>query len=162
MPNVTRLRLGFDVVVVVVCAVAAYVSLGFTELARAFPLAISVAGVGLGVANLGADVLRVRRTGSAVGDDVQETAIISDDRAESAHLAKGALRYLLWFVGCILLIFLFGLLVGSAAFVAAFLFVESRAGRVLLVAGPLFTFAGLAVLTEAMNLELPEHFIYFW
>lgn len=162
MPSVTRLRLGFDAAVAVLFAVTAYQSLDFDELARMFPLSISIGAVLLALVNFSADFLRWRRMGSAVSDDVAETAVLTDDREGIARGLANALRYLSWFVGYVALIWLVGLLVATVVFLGAFLVVEARARLWLIMVGPVVAVIGLVALTTAMNLELPDHFIHFW
>ncbi|QBI20515.1 hypothetical protein ER308_13705 [Egibacter rhizosphaerae] len=76
MPMPTKLRFAFDVFLIVFFAWVAWEAWEFATLARYMPLFIAGMGMALGLAALVTDIQTYRRTGTAVGEDAQETAAL--------------------------------------------------------------------------------------
>jgi hypothetical protein len=159
MPLVTKLRFAFDVAIVFLFAGTAYVALDYQARARWMPLIISLLAIVLGVMNLGVDVFRYRKLGTAVGDEALETAALQedDDVDTPGEAAKRVGRYLLWTVGYAAAIGVFGLMGATGLFLAGFLTVEAKVRPVLVVVSVVVVLGLLYVLSDFMNLQWPEN-----
>jgi beta-lactamase regulating signal transducer with metallopeptidase domain len=159
MPGVTRLRFGFDVLIIALFGATAYMSLDFRELAQYMPLYISLLALILAFTNLIVDLVRWRATGTAVGSDTIATAALREDDPEEAGEVRATfarvVRYLGWVLGYVLLIWVIGLVPATAVFLVAFLVIEARMRLVLIAIGTVLTLAALMGISELMNLFWP-------
>jgi hypothetical protein len=138
VPLITRLRLGFDVFLLLVFMGAAIMSWGFSPLARYFPLAVTLMGVLFGVGNLAVDLYRYSKgqplvansggTPVMVADEAGKMEAQPDNNAADAKALRGAAYYLAWALGFGLAIWVAGIFVAAAVFLLVFFLFQAKTG----------------------------------
>jgi hypothetical protein len=139
--GVSRLRLAFDTFVLLFFLYTAGVSLGFQQLARLFPLYISLAAAALAALHLAWDVKTARA--------------LPEGGTEPKSLVS-AIRYLCWVTAFALLFCIAGLPIATLAFVTLFLRYEAGARWWVGLASAGLTTTLLLGIGELMSLRWPE------
>jgi hypothetical protein len=178
MPLQTKMRLSFGVFMILLFAWTGWQAWEFARLARYLPLAMSSLGVTIASITVATDLLNWKRQGVAAGADVPESAALHgaeereiairegelDPDAEGAPedpraIASRSVMMFGWILAYVAGIWLLGILVGSALFLLAFLFLVARSGWVLPVVGTVVMLLGMVVLSEALNLHWPDYLL---
>lgn len=163
---ISRARIVFDVLMLLLFGYVAYDSLDFQPTARHFPLYISLAAVVLGAVNLVVNVAKLRSQGSVVAGDELDTATLREDTSDGSdadaptlppsETLKRALRYWTWLVAFVVLIAVLGIVGAVLVFLPAFLAVEARMRWPGIVVSVAITLGLLTAFGNLMNLRWPE------
>lgn len=162
--QLSRLRIAFDILAIVFFVYIIMESLEFRSLAGYFPLSVASSALVLGIVNLGIDVTRILRHGSAIAGSEMETAAIkesADPVARRQALLRMA-RYVGWFVGYIALIYVFGMRIASPLFLFAFFWRDAKTGLPFAVLGAAGGTAVLLLASDVMKLRWPESLFSFF
>jgi hypothetical protein len=110
--NKEKYSLIFSVFVFALFSWMAWEATGFAELARFFPLYISIAGAVLTLADIVLRIIKLNRN--------------INKKTEAVHDAPlSVLKYIIWIIGYLVLMYLLGFLVATTIFLFAFLYIES-------------------------------------
>lgn len=170
MPLLTRLRLGFDLFLLLVFFGALVISWGFAPAARNFPLAITFLGVLFGIGNLALDVYRYRTINSAVLVDTEPMVTLKpmperaqpapDEDAElGAHGISRAAYYLVWSLAFGAAIWVAGIFMAVAAFLIIFFLFEAGTGWRFAVMATVGAEVVLYGLGRFLTLRWPENLL---
>ena len=156
----SAVRLVFSVLAVVLFLSTGLIARDFHEAARAMPLYVSNAALALALISLTLDLIRWRKTGSALeeggGSDLSSTG--GEGQAMGQYLAP-RLRYIGWILAFVGLMALVGTLISVPVFVVVFLKVEARASWVLAIGGAVATVLLLLLLQWLGGLYFPQSLI---
>lgn len=155
---VSVLRLFFLVGLFVTFVYSAYKSYSFNPRAAYFPRAVGFFGATVVTIGFALDVRALRRTGTCVPLSVKEgtTTLGKAGPGERWAAVRGVGRYLLWFVGYIALVYVFGIFFATAIFVGSFLRIEAELPWWKLVVGVGLLLFGMDQLGDAMNIRWPR------
>ena len=87
--------------------------------------------------------------------------VTDDSKSEEKEYVIGSLRYLLWFVGYIVLIYLAGVLVSTAIFLGTFLLFEAKMRWWGVLISIVSTIVLLNIISSVMNLCWPQSLLGF-
>jgi hypothetical protein len=160
----SKLRIGFDVAVLVFFAYIIWAASQFRGLAGYFPLVIASLAFVLGVVNLGVDLLKLRKAGSALAGSDRGTASIKEEAApEERRRALARMgRYLGWTVGYVAAIWVFGMVVATPLFLFLFFLLDGRTGLLFAVLGSVGGTVALILASDIMNLRWPSSIFGFF
>lgn len=159
--ELSKLRITSNVVAILVFGYVVIASLQFRSLAGYFPLAIASVSLILSVANLGLDVVKYRKVGSAIlADEADEVGTATIRESSTAGERRAALwrmaRYLAWTMGYAAAIWLIGMVVATPLFLFAFFLFDARTGWRFAVLGAAGATAALLLASDIMGLRWPE------
>lgn len=110
--NQMKISLVFSILLLFIFCWTAYEALQFAELARYFPLYVSVLGITLVVIELISSIVKnIKNPGN---------------KTEFHPQLKEAFKYILWIVSFLLLIYIVGFKIATAIFLLSFLILESK------------------------------------
>jgi len=155
---VSVLRLIFLIGLFFTFAYSAYKSYSFNPRAAYFPRAVGYFGATVVAIGFAMDVRSLRKTGTCVPLSVKEgTTTLGKARpGERWAAVRGVGRYLLWFVGYIGLVYVFGIFFATAIFVGSFLRLEAKLPWWKLGIGVGLLLFGMDQLGDAMNIRWPR------
>lgn len=148
-------RIAFDSAIVLFFIWLVVEAAEFRSLAGYFPLTVGWLGVILGIANLGIDIRRVRRTAHGHGGHDESIQRQEADEQEEPYNLPIALRYIGWVIGYIAAIWALGMVAASALFLVTFLLIESRVRWGFSILGSAAAATAMLLLVEALNLRVP-------
>lgn len=151
------IRIGVEIALIVVMALAVHTSAGFPQVAAVFPLTATLAALALAIANLAVDLRGVAaRHRSAERKNLDG---YTQDTAQADAQFRRAGYYIIWIVGLIATMRVLGALIGGAVFLAVILRLEAKWRWWQVLVGTAITFALLYELHTELNLELPSGLI---
>jgi hypothetical protein len=155
---ITRIRLGFEVLVLAVFVYATIETRSFPELAAQFPFAICIAGLVMSTLAIVVDVYRIRAGKDALPAELLDAAsqFAGLDREETTALLKETFRYVLWTAGLLAGIFLLTFPGAVIVFLTAFLIREGGVKPVKAVLAGIAVAAVLMVIVDVMNMVVPS------
>jgi hypothetical protein len=158
MSLITRVRLGFEVLVLAVFVYATIETRSFPELAAQFPFAVCIAGLVMSTLAIVVDVYRIRAGKDALPAELLDAAsqFAGLDREETAALLKQTLRYVLWTAGLLAGIYLLTFPGAVTVFLTAFLIREGGVKPVKAALAGIAVAGGLMVIVEVMNMAVPS------
>ena len=167
MKNVSlpvKIRVGLDVFVVVVFAVAFQSSLEWQLRAGIMPLTVSGLGVVLGIANLVVDLRRWRKVGFAfVSVDKGRTSDVPETKDEAtareALRVRKGIRYFGWILLFSVLTYVAGAMVGATAFLVGFLKLEGGYSWRYILLAVVGTVAAIWAAESLLSLQLPDNIL---
>lgn len=137
-----KLSIVFSLLVIALFCWAALEAQQFRELARFFPFYISIMGAIIVFAEL---LLQIRR----------QNRSIKLKRPIHENLPM-ALKYLLVIIGFLVLIYIFGIFVGTAIYLFGFLYFETKFGLVKSIISVVIVVAVIMFFGNVMNLYWPK------
>lgn len=146
------LSLGFGILVMVLFLVTGIVGTGFQRLAMYFPVTVSGLGFLLSAIYVGLHIRTLRKNPTVVTDE---------SKAEEKEFFFGSVRYLAWFVGYIVLIYVAGILISTAVFLGTFLLFEAKMrwwGALISIVSAIVI---LNIISSVMNLYWPQSLLGF-
>lgn len=141
-----KLSLSFSIFIFIIFCFAAWKSLSFAELARFFPLYISVAGAVLTLVHIIISSINIVRNKQ-------------DEKSGKLEELGSVFKYIVWVIGYIILIFVIGFLPATVVFLFAFLLKESKFGIIKTVIGVALTMSIILLFSNLMNLYWPTGII---
>ncbi|SFB01449.1 Tripartite tricarboxylate transporter TctB family protein [Lentibacillus halodurans] len=143
----SALSIAFSAGLFLVLIWMAWEAANFQELASYFPFYISLIAIVLIVVDLITQLRKVRK---------KEV----DDKDEISKKETGAvIKYILWFVGYLLMMLLIGFLIGTSVFLLLFLLLETKLKLIKAVPITALTIAVILLLGRIMSLEWPSGMI---
>ncbi|MDV2886592.1 tripartite tricarboxylate transporter TctB family protein [Alkalihalophilus pseudofirmus] len=118
----------------------------FSRLAQFFPYYISITGAVL----------------SFIYTTIQMRELIKQRESKEELMTlkiKRPLKYLVWLIGYVVLVYIAGIIVASVLFLAAFLYVESRFSVIKTVMSISVVVTGLMLFSNFMNLYWPNNLL---
>lgn len=169
-----RVRLGFDLALVVVVATATWQAQGFSAEARWFPLYVGVAGTALALANLARDLVRYRAGHDIVASQDLEAGLrelaagTGDEAAGDEDAARGesrpgpstALSWLAMLLGYVALIAVLGYILATAVWLPLFLRLKSRRSVPFTVVSTVVAVVVLIGLGVYVNVNFPPSLVF--
>jgi len=141
--NKSKYSLVFTVFLFILFVCLAWQASHFGELARFFPLYISIGGAVLTLAEV---VVQLRRV-------IKE----SKDHVETVHDSPWlVLKYLFWVLGYLGVIYIVGFIIGTAVYLLTFLYFETKFSIVKSAFGAAVAVSLLLLFGEVMTLYWPE------
>lgn len=154
--QLSRFRLAFDVLVLVFFAYIFWASTEFRSLAGYFPGTVSGTALALGLVNLGVDIVRFRRMGTAIGDQGFATAIVDEQHGQQSREALQRMaRYVAWIIGFVVLIGVIGMVPATLVFLLGFFWFDARTSKRFAILGAVIGTALLMLGTEVLSLRWP-------
>lgn len=142
--NKQKVSLVFSVALFLLFCWTAMETQNFRELARFFPYYISILGAILTLIDIIIKVVKMRREKSS----------------EVLHQnIPGVIKYSLIICAYLLLIYLVGIVIGTAIFLFSFLYFEAKLGIVKTTISVAVVVAGIIVFGDVMNLYWPRSFL---
>lgn len=143
----------FSVGLLLLFSYAAWEATNFNELARFFPLYISLAAVLLTfilvlqsmVAFMKARKVQQRSAGKA-----------GQEKQEQQEEKESVLRYMLWFIGYVAIIYVFGFMAATILFLFAFLRIETKYNLTKTVISIAIVYGLIQLFSSVMTLYWPE------
>jgi hypothetical protein len=175
------MRIVLEIAVIVVIALMAHTAAGFPELARVFPLTVTILALAFALVSLIVDLAGIARrrlrdrphAAAAVTPAAEEAAGNAEvepgadaAEAEGAETAgnadaefRRALYYVGWLVALLVLMRILGALAAAVVFLVAFLRLEAKWRWMTVLAGAGISFVILYALHALVNLQLPSGWI---
>ena len=154
----TKLSFSFNGFLLLIFCYAIYTSLGFLNLAKPYPLTISIIGVVLTLVNavrLIPKILRENR-GDYVAAEENEYEIAV------THEFKIASLNFLWFLGYLVGIFLIGFYIATVIFITVFLKKKTDFSWFNVVLSLVITIAGLLIFDFIMRIDFPLGLLFVY
>lgn len=132
----------FSVAVFFLFCWLAWEARNFAKLASMFPMYIAIVAAVLSLIDI---VIKLIKIKDSQKDEkpVHENPLL-------------AVKYILWIIGCLVLIYLFGFLIGTAIFLFGFLIIETKFGILKASVSVVITVGALMLFAEMMTLYWPE------
>lgn len=147
------LRLSIDTAAVALFAFATYTASGYSSFGRWYPLSIAGFGLAIALLNLGLTTYKIRRR-------VQIGAVAFDTTLAESDAQSGPVAWLAWIIGYAVSIFLFGVMIGTTAWLIAFFRIAGhQEWRFIAIATPA-TLLGLVVYRDVMELLWPSGIVF--
>lgn len=141
--NKEKVSLVFSVFVFLLFCWVAIEALSFRELARFFPFYISIIGAILMFIDIIVTVVKMMKNRERSNEPLHENLPV-------------AFKYLIIIVSYLVLIYLVGIFVGTAIYLFAFLYFETRLGLLKTTISVALVVAGIMVFGDVMNLYWPK------
>jgi hypothetical protein len=141
--NKEKYSLIFSVFVLILFCWMAWEARGFAELARFFPLYISIGGAVLALVDIILRIIKLNRN--------------KNNESESVHdKPLSVLKYFIWIVGFLVLIYLLGFLVATTIFLFAFLYIEAGFKLIKTFLSVTVTMVAIISFSNVMTLYWPK------
>lgn len=137
---------------------AAYTTLGFLNLAKPYPLTITILGIVLTLVNSGRLFLKIRQEN--IGDHVTHDE--SEYEIAVTHEFKTAALNFLWFLAYLVGIFLFGFYIATILFMAVFLKTRADFNWFKLALSIVIVIAGLLIFNNVMRIDFPQGILFVY
>jgi hypothetical protein len=111
--NKEKCSLLFSVCLFALFCWMAWEAMGFAELARFFPLYISIGGAALTLVDIILRIIKLNANKNTKSEPVHEHPL-------------SVLKYVIWIIGFLFLIYLLGFLIATTIFLFSFLYIESK------------------------------------
>lgn len=156
-----KLSFIFSTVLFILFSLMAWRALDYPDLARYFPLFLSMIGMLATLINIFIEYrnFRIHQT-KAVEEEGEEDDIGWD--APVTHSFKAASLNFLWFLLYFILIFVFGFMVATVIFLILFLKRKTDFNWIKITCSLIITTGFLFILGNAMDLKFPPGFIEFF
>jgi hypothetical protein len=154
-----RLRIGLDVVILLLFVYGAIEALSFSARAQYMPLYVSVAGAVLCALLLVLDYRRILRGAGPMSRNVEDYDDPEETQEDDETRIGLAAYYLAWMTGYIVLVALVGLPLGSAVFVASFLLIDARMSLLGTAIGVAALIGCMVAISHFMHLRWPPSLI---
>ena len=142
-----NLSLGFGILIMVLFLITGIAGTGFQRLAMYFPVTVSSLGFVLSAIFV---FLNIRQK-------IKNPAVVtSENETEEKEYFIGSVRYLAWFVGYIVLIYIAGILIATSLFLGAFLFFEAKMRWWGILISVVAALVVLNVISSVMRLYWPQ------
>lgn len=143
MINKEKVGVIFSLLVFGMFCWAAVEAQNFRELARFFPFYIAVIGALLTFIDLVIRVIKMVRNKEKVAAPLHENL-------------PAALKYLLIIISFLVLIYIFGIFIGTAIYLFAFLYFETKLGLLKSIISVAVVVVGVMIFGDVMNLYWPQ------
>ncbi|MET3699861.1 tripartite tricarboxylate transporter TctB family protein [Bacillus oleivorans] len=143
----------FSVFLFLLFSYGALESSSFSKLAKFFPLYIAIAGVVLTLILVIVNIVKV----------VKEKEKKADQSGDQTGEKEGSnLKYMLWIIGYVFLIWLIGFLAATTLFLILFLHIESKFKTLYIALSLVLTHGVIFVFSNAINLYWPAGIFPLW
>ncbi len=150
-----KYQIGFVVALLGLFSWASWEAMGFSQLARFFPLYVSIAAIILSVIQLIIEVrLGIIKQSSDAEIDGREATLVK-------RLPE-TIKYLGWFFGYFVLIYLIGIMAATVVFLFSFLLLEAKMRWFHIVIGVMSTVFIINLFGSTMNLHWPKSLFNLW
>jgi hypothetical protein len=140
-----KLSIIFSILVFAIFGLAALEAQNFRELARFFPFYIAIMGAIVVLADL---IVQLRRRSKSK----------KPEKALHENL-PAALKYLLIIIGYLVLIYIFGIFIGTAIYLFCFLYFETKFGLIKSIISVAIVIGFIMLFGDVMNLYWPKNLL---
>lgn len=148
-----NLSLGFGILIMILFLITGISSTAFQRLAMYFPVTVSILGF----------ILTGTYNALQIRNRIKTPVVFSDEnKNEEKDYFVGSLRYLAWFVGYIVLIYIAGILISTAVFLGAFLWFEAKMRWWGVLISIFSSLVVLNIISATMKLHWPRNVLGLW
>lgn len=148
----------FSVFIFLLFLFGAWQAYSFSELAKFFPYYIAIVGAVLALIIVIVSIVSIQKE----KEGVKQVDSVDSSEQDSDEDGKLTLRYMAWFTGYIVLIYVIGFLAATTLFLILFLYLETKYSVLKILISVIATHTVIYLFSSAINLYWPEGIFPIW